>query len=147
MTSPTPVCQHAGPPSAPAAEPVELTVFAAASVEATLTEIAEGAIKRSSPNVELKSLPLTPPAPSRPRSREGPLCTSFISAAQKRMNQLDSADTTGTNTDGLDFVYSDTRFRSGGNKGEVLAVLDDNPKDIQSFSDLASDKLSAVHWK
>ena len=73
---------------------------------------------------------------------EGAVCDLFISAAQKQMNQLDSADTTGTN-EGLDFVLSDTRINFVENK-VVLAVPDDNPKDIQSFSDLATDKLSLL---
>ena len=59
------------------------------------------------------------------------------------MNQLDAADTTGTNTDGLDFVVSDSRIDLVENK-VVLAVPDDNPAGIEGFSDLASDKLSLL---
>lgn len=136
--SPTPVAGTPAPSSAPAAEPVELTVFAAASMEATLTEIAER-YQEVAPNVELV-FTFDSSGTLKTQIEEGAPCDIFISAAQKQMNQLDS---TGTNTDGLDFVYSDTRFDLVENK-VVLAVPDDNPKDIQSFSDLASDKLSLL---
>ncbi len=73
------------------------------------------------------------------------MCDLFISAAQTQMNQLDAADTTGTNEDGMDFVLPDTRINLVENK-VVLAVPDDNPTDIQSFSDLATRQaLPAVH--
>ena len=65
------------------------------------------------------------------------MCDLFLSAAQKQMNQLDSQDTTGANTDGLDFVYSDTRIDLLENQ-VVLAVPPENPGKINSFSDLAS---------
>ena len=139
--SPTPAAGTPPPSSTPAAEPVELTVFAAASMEATLTEIA-ARYKEAAPNVELV-FTFDSSGTLKTQIEEGAPCDIFISAAQKQMNQLDSADSTGTNTDGLDFVYSDTRFDLVENK-VVLAVPDDNPKDIQSFSDLASDKLSLL---
>ena len=122
-------------------EPVELIVFAAASMEATLTEIAD-LYKEVDPNVTL-TFTFDSSGTLKTQIEEGAPCDIFISAAQKQMNQLDSADTTGTNESGLDFVYSDTRINLVENK-VVLAVPDDNPKDIQSFQDLATDKLSLL---
>lgn len=122
-------------------EPVDVVVFAAASMEATLTEIAD-LYKEVAPNVTL-TFTFDSSGTLKTQIEEGAVCDLFISAAQKQMNQLDSADTTGTNTDGLDFVQSDTRINFVENK-VVLAVPDDNPKDIQSFSDLATDKLSLL---
>lgn len=122
-------------------EAVELTVFAAASMEATLTEIAD-LYKEVEPNVTL-TFTFDSSGTLKTQIEEGAPCDIFISAAQKQMNQLDSADTTGTNEGGLDFVYSDTRINLVENK-VVLAVPDDNPKDIQSFQDLATDKLSLL---
>ncbi len=121
-------------------ENVEVIVFAAASMEATLTEIAD-LYKEVAPNVTL-TFTFDSSGTLKTQIEEGAPCDIFISAAQKQMNQLDSADTTGTN-EGLDFVYSDTRIDLVENK-VVLAVPDDNPKDIQSFQDLATDKLSLL---
>lgn len=122
------------------AEEVEVVVFAAASMEATLTQIAD-LYKEVAPNVKL-TFTFDSSGTLKTQIEEGAVCDLFISAAQKQMNQLDSADTTGTN-EGLDFVQSDTRINFVENK-VVLAVPDDNPKDIQSFSDLATDKLSLL---
>ena len=121
-------------------EPVDVVVFAAASMEATLTEIAEQ-YKEVAPNVNL-IFTFDSSGTLKTQIEEGAVCDLFISAAQKQMNQLDAADTTGTN-EGLDFVLSDTRINFVENK-VVLAVPDDNPKDIQSFTDLATDKLSLL---
>ena len=122
------------------AEEVEVVVFAAASMEATLTQIAD-LYKEVAPNVTL-TFTFDSSGTLKTQIEEGAVCDLFISAAQKQMNQLDSTDTTGTN-EGLDFVLSDTRINFVENK-VVLAVPDDNPKDIQSFSDLATDKLSLL---
>lgn len=122
-------------------ETVDVVVFAAASMEASLTEIA-GQYKTVAPNVNLV-FTFDSSGTLKTQIEEGAVCDLFISAAQKQMNQLDSADTTGTNTAGLDFVYSDTRIDLVENK-VVLAVPDDNPKDIQTFSDLGTDKLSLL---
>lgn len=122
------------------AETVDVVVFAAASMEATLTQIAEQ-YKEVAPNVNL-IFTFDSSGTLKTQIEEGAVCDLFTSAAQKQMNQLDAADTTSTN-EGLDFVLSDTRINFVENK-VVLAVPDDNPKDIQSFSDLATDKLSLL---
>ena len=123
------------------AEPVEVVVFAAASMEATLTEIAD-LYKEVAPNVEL-IFTFDSSGTLRDQILEGATCDLFISAGQAQMNALDAADTTGTNADGNDLVYSDTRVDFVENK-VVLAVPDDNPAGIESFQDLATDKLSLL---
>ena len=125
----------------PEAEPVEVIVFAAASMEATLTQIAE-LYKEVAPWVTL-TFTFDSSGTLKTQIEEGAVCDLFISAAQKQMNQLDAADSTGTNTDGLDYVVSDSRIDLVENK-VVLAVPDDNPAGIESFSDLATDKLSLL---
>ena len=138
-TADSPAAQNSETP-APETETVDVVVFAAASMEATLTEIAQQ-YKEVAPNVNL-TFTFDSSGTLKTQIEEGAVCDLFISAAQKQMNQLDSADTTGTN-EGLDFVQSDTRINFVENK-VVLAVPDDNPKGIESFQDLASDKLELL---
>ena len=125
----------------PAEDPVEVVVFAAASMEATLTDIKE-LYRDVAPNVELV-FTFDSSGTLRDQILAGATCDLFISAGQGQMNALDGADTTGTNADGNDLVYSDTRVDFVENK-VVLAVPDDNPKGIESFQDLATDKLSLL---
>lgn len=122
-------------------EPVEVIVFAAASMEATLTQVAE-LYKEVAPNVTL-TFTFDSSGTLKTQIEEGAVCDLFISAAQKQMNQLDAADSTGTNTDGLDYVVSESRIDLVENK-VVLAVPDDNPAGIEGFTDLATDKLSLL---
>ena len=135
----SPAAQNSETP-APQTESVDVVVFAAASMEATLTEIAE-LYKEVAPNVTL-TFTFDSSGTLKTQIEEGAVCDLFISAAQKQMNQLDAADATGTN-EGLDFVLSDTRINFVENK-VVLAVPDENPKGIESFQDLATDKLELL---
>lgn len=72
--------------------------------------------------------------------QEGADCDLFISAAQKQMNQLDKDADPEVNTEELDYVLKGTRVNLLENK-VVLAVPDGNPKDIESFEDLGTNKL------
>ncbi len=114
---------------------VEVVVFAAASMEASLTEIAEQ-YKAVAPNVKLV-FNFDSSGTLRDHILEGAVCDVFISAGQKQMNQLDIEDTKDVNKDGNDYVESSTRFNLVENK-VVLAVPDDNPAGIESFQDLAT---------
>ena len=69
--------------------------------------------------------------------QEGAACDIFISAGQKQMNQLDITADKAVNTDGLDFIASDTRINLLENK-VVLVTSANNPAGIQSFDDLAA---------
>ncbi len=120
----------------PAPEPVELVVFAAASMTETLTEIAEQ-YKAVAPDVTLV-FNFDSSGTLKTQIQEGADCDLFISAAPKQMNALDaSKDADGGNPDGLDFVDSATRINLLENK-VALAVPDGNPKGIQSYDDLVA---------
>ena len=139
-TAETPAANSTAPAAettAPQAEPVEVVVFAAASLEATLTEIAD-LYKEVAPEVTL-TFSFESSGTLRTQIIEGAVCDLFISAGQSQMNDLEA----GQNEDGADFVYSDTRIDFVENK-VVLAVPDDNPAGIETFSDLATDKLSLL---
>lgn len=69
--------------------------------------------------------------------QEGADCDVFISAGQKQMNQMDITAASDVNTEGLDLIDHDTRFDILENK-VTLVVPEGNPKNIQSFDDLAS---------
>lgn len=116
-------------------EQTEVVVFAATSLESALTQIAQ-TYEAQREDVKL-TFTFDSSGTLKTQIEEGAVCDLFLSAAQKQMNQLDSQDTTGTNTDGLDFVYSDTRIDLLENQ-VVLAVPPENPGKINSFSDLAS---------
>lgn len=116
-------------------EQTEVVVFAAASLESALTQIAQ-TYEAQHEDVKL-TFTFDSSGTLKTQIAEGAVCDLFLSAAQKQMNQLDSQDTTGANTDGLDFVYSDTRIDLLENQ-VVLAVPPENPGKINSFTDLAS---------
>ena len=101
------------------AEPVELYVFAAASMQESLDQAIE-AYKAGTLKTQIQ---------------EGSDCDVFISAAPKQMNQLD-AEGGEENTEGLDLVDSATRLDLLENK-VTLAVPEGNPKGIESFDQLA----------
>ena len=111
----------------------ELIVFAAASLEETLTEIAQ-LYKEAAPDVTI-SFNFDSSGTLKTQIQEGADCDIFISAAPKQMNQLD-AQGGEENTEGLDFVLSDTRLDLLENK-VTLAVPEGNPKGIESFDQLA----------
>lgn len=139
-TAETPAANSTTPAAettAPQAEPVEVVVFAAASLEATLTEIAD-LYKEVAPEVTL-TFSFESSGTLRTQIKEGAVCDLFISAGQSQMNDLEA----GQNEDGADYVYADTRIDFVENK-VVLAVPDDNPAGIETFSDLATDKLSLL---
>ena len=120
------------------ADPVTLNVFAAASMTETLTEVQE-MYKEVAPNVTLV-FNFDSSGTLKTQIQEGADCDVFISAAQKQMNQLDKDADPEVNTDGLDYVLEGTRVNLLENK-VVLAVPDGNPKNIESFADLGTDKL------
>ena len=121
----------------PEAEPVELIVFAAASMTETMSQIAE-LYNAKAPNVTL-TYNFDSSGTLKTQIQEGAECDLFISAGQKQMNQLDITADPEVNTDKLDFVLEGTRINLLENR-VTLCVPEGNPKDIKSFDDLA-DKL------
>mgnify|MGYP001134767141 FL=1 len=122
--------------SAPAGEPVEITVFAAASMTETIDQIIE-AYKTVAPNVTV--IPTYESSGTLlAQIKEGADCDLFISAAQKQMNALDGSlkDDADKNPDGLDMIDASTRINLLENK-VTLVVPEGNPKGIESFDQLA----------
>lgn len=117
------------------AESVELTVFAAASMTETLTELAE-LYKEVAPNVELV-FNFDSSGTLKTQIEEGAACDVFISAAPKQMNELDSSVDAESNPDGLDFVLQGSRIDLLENK-VALAVPEGNEKGIESYDDLSA---------
>lgn len=116
------------------AEPVELIVFAAASMQETMEQIAE-LYKAAAPNVTI-TYNFDSSGTLKTQIEEGADCDIFISAAPKQMNQLDASKDAEANPDGLDFVLSETRLDLLENK-VILAVPEGNPKGIESYDQLA----------
>ena len=127
--------QQSGNTNEIAGEPVELVVFAAASMTETLTEIAD-LYKNIAPNVTL-TFNFDSSGTLKTQIQEGADCDVFISAAQKQMNQLDIAADAEVNTDGLDYVLAGTRINLLENK-VALCVPAGNPAGIQSYDELAA---------
>lgn len=119
----------------------ELIVFAAASMTDTMTEIAE-MYKKIDPSVNI-IYNFDSSGTLKTQIQEGADCDIFISAAQKQMNQLDATQSSDVNTEGLDFVDTETRFDLLSNS-VVLIVPSGNPAGIESFDDVATDKVSLI---
>ena len=138
---PAPATEETAAPeeTVPEAEPVELIVFAAASMTETMNQIAE-MYKAVAPNVTL-TYNFDSSGTLKTQIQEGAECDLFISAGQKQMNQLDITADPEVNTDKLDFVLEGTRINLLENR-VTLCVPEGNPKDIKSFDDLA-EKLKA----
>ena len=112
----------------------EVVVFAAASMTETLNQIKESYEKDH--NVTL-TFNFDSSGTLKTQIQEGADCDLFISAGQKQMNQLDITADKEVNTEGLDFVASDSRVNLLENK-VVLVVPEGNPKVIKGFDDLAA---------
>ena len=106
-------------PAEPAAEPVEITVFAAASMQESLNAVIEQ-YKAVAPEVTV--------------------VTTYDSSGTllKQINALDGSlkDDAEKNPDGLDVVIQGSRLNLLENK-VTLAVPEGNPKGIESFDQLA----------
>ena len=120
---------------------VELIVFAAASMTETLNQI-KPMYEKAHSNVTI-TYNFDSSGTLLKQIVAGADCDVFISAAQKQMNQLDSSKDEKDNPDKNDFVLQGTRKNLLENK-VALAVPDGNPKDIKTFKDLTTDKLSLL---
>lgn len=120
---------------------VELIVFAAASMTETLNQI-KPMYEKAHSNVTI-TYNFDSSGTLLKQILAGADCDVFVSAAQKQMNQLDSSKDEKDNPDKNDFVLQGTRKNLLENK-VALAVPDGNPKDINTFKDLMTDKLSLL---
>ena len=120
---------------------VELIVFAAASMTETLNKI-KPMYEKAHSNVTI-TYNFDSSGTLLKQILAGADCDVFVSAAQKQMNQLDSSKDEKDNPDKNDFVLQGTRKNLLENK-VALAVPDGNPKDITTFKDLTTDKLSLL---
>ena len=120
----------------PAAEPVEITVFAAASMQESLNAVIEQ-YKAVAPEVTVVTT-YDSSGTLLKQIKEGASCDLFISAAPKQINALDGSlkDDAEKNPDGLDVVVQGSRLNLLENT-VTLAVPEGNPKGIESFDQLA----------
>ena len=114
-------------------EPVELIIFAAASMTETLTELGE-AYMAEHENVNIV-FNFDSSGTLKTQIQEGADCDIFISAGQKQMDELDIKADPAVNTEGLDFVLEESRFDILENK-VALAVPEGNPAGVTSYEDL-----------
>ena len=119
-----------------AAEPVEITVFAAASMQESLDAAIEQ-YKSVAPEVT-EVMTYDSSGTLLTQIKEGASCDLFISAAPKQMNALDGSlkDDAEKNPDGLDYIVEGSRIDLLENK-VTLAVPEGNPAGIESFDQLA----------
>ena len=103
---------------------VELTVFAAASMTETMTEI-KTAYEKDHPGVTI-TYNFDSSGTLLTQIKEGAACDLFISAAPKQMNELDEA---GSLADGSRIDLLENKV--------VLCVPEGNPKGVESFDALA----------
>ena len=124
------------PAEAPAGEPVELIVFAAASMTETMNQLKE-MYEQNNPNVTV-TYNFDSSGTLLKQIKEGADCDLFISAAPKQMNAMDGSlkDDAEKNPDGLDLIVTDSRINLLENK-VTLTVPEGNPKGIESFDQLA----------
>lgn len=120
-------------PTEAAEEPIEPIIFAAASMQETLTELGDIYMNEHS-NVTL-TFTFDSSGTLKTQIEEGADCDIFISAGQKQMNQLDITADASVNTTGLDFVLEGTRFDILENK-VALSVPEGNPAGINSYDDM-----------
>ena len=112
----------------------ELTVFAAASLTESLTEI-KAKYEEANPDVTLV-FNFDSSGTLKTQIQEGAVCDVFISAGQKQMNQLDITKDEEKNPERLDFVKDGSRINLLENK-VALVTPADNPKGIKTFDQLA----------
>ena len=128
--------QDNAPTETPAGEPVELIVFAAASMTETMNQLKE-MYEQNNPNVTV-TYNFDSSGTLLKQIKEGAECDLFISAAPKQMNAMDGSliGDAEKNPDGLDLIVTDSRVNLLENK-VTLTVPEGNPKGIERFDQLA----------
>ena len=127
------ICGCAGSKAREEKKPVELIVFAAASMTETMEEIGKAYMEQN-PDIVI-TYNFDSSGTLKTQIEEGADCDIFISAASKQMNQLDITADKEANPDGLDLIDPDTRIDLLENK-VALVVPEGNPKNINSYDDM-----------
>lgn len=120
-------------------EPVDLYVFAAASLTDVLSEAVD-AYRAESPEVNV-ILTLDASGLLARQIAAGAACDLFISASASVMDQLDAPS--GQNPSGLDLIRSDTRADLLQNQ-LVLIVPAGNPAGVTAFADVAGTSVKTL---
>ena len=125
------------PAETPEADPVELIVFAAASMTETMNQIKE-TYQQENPNVTITYNFDSSGTLLKQITEGGADCDLFISAAPKQMNALDGSlkDNAEKNPNGYDMIVPGSRVDLLENK-VTLTVPEGNPKGIESFDQLS----------
>ena len=120
----------------PEADPVELIVFAAASMTETMNQIKE-MYEQNNPNVTV-TYNFDSSGTLLKQIKEGADCDLFISAAPTQMNAMDGSliGDAEKNPDGLDLIVTGSRVDLLENK-VTLTVPEGNPKGVESLDQLA----------
>ncbi|ETA80525.1 molybdate ABC transporter substrate-binding protein [Youngiibacter fragilis] len=141
--NPIPAVSVSGTSNEPdtAEKPIELIVFAAASMTETLNQIVQ-MYKVVDPNVTF-SINYDSSGTLKTQIEEGADCDIFISASSKQMNALDIAADKDENPLGLDFILAGTRFDLVSNS-VVLISPQGNPRGVSSFEDVATERVSMI---
>ncbi|WP_418241858.1 molybdate ABC transporter substrate-binding protein [Dysosmobacter sp.] len=128
--------QANAPAEEPAGDPVELIVFAAASMTETMNQLKE-MYEQNNPSVTV-TYNFDSSGTLLKQIKEGADCDLFISAAPQQMNAMDGSliGDAEKNPDGLDLIVTDSRVNLLENK-VTLTVPEGNPKGIESFDQLA----------
>ena len=130
-------------PQASAAEAEKtVVVFAAASMTESMNRIAE-LYKEAVPNIKIV-YNFDSSGTLKTQIQEGADCDIFISAGQRQMDQIDIAADSAVNTEKLDFVLPGTRFDIVANRVVMIVPKGTNPKGIDDFKDVVTDKVSLV---
>ena len=125
------------PAETPEADPVELIVFAAASMTETMNQIKE-TYQQENPNVTITYNFDSSGTLLKQITEGGADCDLFISAAPKQMNALDGSlkDDAEKNPNGYDMIVPGSRVDLLENK-VTLTVPEGNPKGIERFDQLS----------
>lgn len=126
-------------PKLDTADSIRLIVFADSSLSKALTKIAD-LYRETAPNISIEyRFDLSNTLGE--QIKKGSACDIFISACEKKMNELDIS--AGDNTEGLDFIIPDTRVSLVGNK-IALVVPVGNPAGVTAFDALMDDKVKSI---
>jgi molybdate transport system substrate-binding protein len=119
-----------------------ITVFAAASMTESMNRIAE-LYKKAAPDVTVV-YNFDSSGTLKTQIQSGAECDIFISAGQRQMDQIDITANPSVNTEKLDFVLPGSRFNIVSNQVVLIVPKGRNPKGIDDFADVVTDKVSLV---